>query len=766
MIFSNLEIPESTATSAEALQEERRVILKSSRLHWFHWAVVLLSLVLTFLAWQFSKQQVEKNVNEQFLRASKQVVELVQERMKKYEDGLWGGVAAIQSQGGDIGYLNWRKFADSLRIDEKYPGINGIGVIHHLQRSEVGEYLYRQRILRPDFKIHPEHDLEELFPITYIEPSVTNAKAIGLDIAHESNRYQAADKARVSGLAQITGPIVLVQDEGSTPGFLFYAPFYAGGVQPSLHARKKNFTGLVYAPFVFHKLMEGVLDKDRRQVRFSVKDGDDLLYDENLSDSQEFDDKPSFSREISIDLYGRTWTFAIQTTKSFRADNHSDQPTIVLSGGILIDVLLLTLFIFLSKANRRAVSLVDKTSDEYQRRTNELKTSESRLEKLVENYKNAKEESEAALRELRYYMLTLDKHAIVAVTDTAGNINFANDKFCEISQYGREELMGSNHRLVNSGHHSKSMFEDMYKVIVNGETWRGEIKNKAKDGSCYWLDTTIAPFKNSKDIVVKYVAIQTDITDLKNMEEKLAKSVTDLQTANGELKRFAFVASHDLQEPLRKLQQFSSYLIKDCADEVSGDGKYFIDVIQKSSSRMSSLIKDLLVYSRVNNQELDFTQIDTNTVLRDIISEFDSAIHETETQFVLHDLPMILADQTGVEHLLRNLVGNAIKYHKEGVRPVIEIYCKKSDFTGLFELVVADNGIGIDPQYSEYIFEPFRRLHNKDEFEGSGIGLAVCKAICVRHGWKLSLSSKSGAGAKFTIEMQNNSIAEMTRKAG
>ena len=202
----------TTDSNVLSLGPEREKLIRAGRLQWFHWVVVGSSLILTIGAWYFSSSQVQEKVESRFQRESAQVVELITERMLKYEDGLWGGVAAIQGQGGDISHPDWLKVAKSLSIGEKYPGINGIGVIHRVAPEELSAYLEEQRNLRPDYAIHPRHEESEYLPITYIEPVATNAKAVGLDMAHETNRYTAAKKARDTGTAQITGPITLVQD--------------------------------------------------------------------------------------------------------------------------------------------------------------------------------------------------------------------------------------------------------------------------------------------------------------------------------------------------------------------------------------------------------------------------------------------------------------------------------------------------------------------------------------------------------------------------
>jgi signal transduction histidine kinase/DNA-binding NarL/FixJ family response regulator len=368
---------------------EIKSIERSESLHWYHWLVVFLSILLTVFAWHFSKKQVDEKNKIQFLREADQVVEFISERMKKYEDGLWGGVASIQANGGDISTKDWRTFADSLRIDIKYPGINGIGVIHYVRSDKLNSYLKEQRQQRPNYRIHPDHNENEFFPITYIEPVSVNAKAVGLDMAHETNRYTAAKKARDTGLAQITGPITLVQDVGKTPGFLFYAPFYKDNAFESPEDRKKNLTGLVYAPFVVKKLMEGVLQKEKRRVGIQISDENELLYDEHVDSVKDYDGDPLFNKNYNIELYGRSWVFDIRSTKSFRSAVGNEQPLMILVGGIIIDSLLLFLFILISRSNRRAIVYADSVTQELQENT-------VNLEQTNKNLDEAKIEAESA----------------------------------------------------------------------------------------------------------------------------------------------------------------------------------------------------------------------------------------------------------------------------------------------------------------------------------------------------------------------------------
>ncbi len=161
----------------------------TSNLNWIHWLVISLSILVTIGAWYFSSQQLHQKIEQKFARESEQVVELVKERMVLYENALWAGVSLIDSNKGNTSYDQWLLYASSLNIDRVYPGINGIGVIYNIQENQMEDYLKNERIRRPDYKLHPQHNESEYWPITYIEPAAPNLKAVGLDMAFETNRY-------------------------------------------------------------------------------------------------------------------------------------------------------------------------------------------------------------------------------------------------------------------------------------------------------------------------------------------------------------------------------------------------------------------------------------------------------------------------------------------------------------------------------------------------------------------------------------------------
>jgi signal transduction histidine kinase/DNA-binding response OmpR family regulator len=345
---------------------------KSTDLHWYHWFIISLSLVLTLVAWYITKQQIEEKIQLTFNRQAAQVVELVSERMSKYEDALWAGAAFSQSLAAPITRELWRTYYERLDIDKKYPGINGLGIIHQIKHAKQLEYIQTQQSSFANFNIHPKHQGDELWPITFIEPQSKNVAAVGLDMAHESNRYNAAVKAKNTGTAQITGPIVLVQDAGKTAGFLFYAPFYKQDQDSSLAQRQQNFIGLIYAPFVMNKLMQGALAETKRHISIRISDKDEIMYDENTLDNVYFDANARLTMLKDVALYGRVWTFELRSNLAGKEFTSSHQATMILVGGIVIDCLLLSLFLVMMRSNKSAHRYAQKVSLDLAKRNQQL----------------------------------------------------------------------------------------------------------------------------------------------------------------------------------------------------------------------------------------------------------------------------------------------------------------------------------------------------------------------------------------------------------
>lgn len=374
---------------------------------------------------------------------------------------------------------------------------------------------------------------------------------------------------------------------------------------------------------------------------------------------------------------------------------------------------------------------------------------------------NASGQLVTELKNLKY---ALDQSAIVAVTDKSGKILHVNDMFCKISQYSREELVGKTHRLINSHYHPKSFFKEMWKTISSGEVWKGEIKNRAKDGSEYWVDTSIVPLRNEKDEISQFIAIRFEITDRKQGEVKLKKYSEELERSNEELANFASVAAHDLQEPLRKIQTFADRIVQKDATRLSGQGKDYLDRMCKAARRMQLLISDLLTYSRVSSRFQPNEKVSLTKIIEQVLEDLELKVENLAAKVNVAPLPSVEADAVQMRQVFQNLIGNALKFHRDGVKPRVEIGVKQSGdesllnsnqtvSEGLVQIFVKDNGIGFDEKYLDRIFTIFQRLHGRSEYEGTGVGLAVCRKIVDRHGGRLSAKSRPGMGSTFIVEL-------------
>ncbi|WP_370051829.1 CHASE domain-containing protein, partial [Neptunomonas sp.] len=486
-----------------AQSSPQRLTTVTDKFHWYHWLVLAASFLLTLAAWFVSSQQNHLKMEQQYNFHAMHLIELVEERMSRYEDTLWGSVAALEFSDGEINAKQWRSYSEQLSLASKYPGINGIGVIYFVKPDSLDAFLTKQQNDQPDFQIHPAHTREEFWPITFIEPLASNRKALGLDMAHENNRLTAAKHARDSGLAQITAPIVLVQDSQKTPGFLFYAPFYKGGTVPStLEERRESFIGNVYAPFIMKNLMDGTLENENRLLNFSISDGDNLLYNELSADSSDFDPDPIFSENHQINLYGRTWDFTIQTSLIFRSQHNNNQPIFILIAGIVIEIMLFSLFLILVNANHRAVSYAKAASRDLLHKQEELTGAYTRMSRAFDTM--------------------LDGLVIVSNT---GIILEVNNATLMLFHYHRDELVGQNIQcLLPTSSSGES--ENGNPLLTVGEQ---QIMGKRKNNSQLPIHIQISEdLENNQPI---FIGIIHDLTDKHQDEQRLAEQEALLTTA-------------------------------------------------------------------------------------------------------------------------------------------------------------------------------------------------------------------------------------------
>jgi signal transduction histidine kinase len=294
-----------------------------------------------------------------------------------------------------------------------------------------------------------------------------------------------------------------------------------------------------------------------------------------------------------------------------------------------------------------------------------------------------------------------------------------------------------------------------------------------KDRSEHWVRVTGKVMFDEKNVPVKLIGIIQDITApviaQKKIEElvaertrELASANSDLQKSNAELAQFAYIASHDLQEPLRKITTFSQMLENSLGQSISDQSANYLSKIKNSSSRMNKLIRDVLTYSELVKDTEIFTDVDLALVVENIVSDFDLLLEEKKAEIIYYDLPVIQGIPHQMSQLFRNLIGNALKFSRRDIKPVIKItatvlsndeitHLALQPNTGYINIRIADNGIGFKKEYAEQIFNIFQRLHRKSEYEGTGIGLAMCKKIVINHKGEINAVGSSESGAVFNV---------------
>lgn len=360
--------------------------------------------------------------------------------------------------------------------------------------------------------------------------------------------------------------------------------------------------------------------------------------------------------------------------------------------------------------------------------------------------------------------------------DLQGKTTFINPTAAKITGWKVEEMIGRTEAEIFFSAKGKSGG-----LLKNekGEFLTEQVFHR-KDGSSFPVEYVRTPIKEDNKVVGAVVMFK-DITERRLAEDKLAHKAAELARSNAELEQFAFVASHDLQEPLRKIQAFGDRLKLKCEAVNLEEGRDYLERMQSASARMQTLIKDLLTFSRIIRASQPFTTVDLAVVTKEVLGDLEHRIEKSRAKVEVGTLPRIEADPTQMRQLLQNLIGNALKFQPPEASPLVKIDAKLATRDQIREegiysnppptadpedklcvLTVQDNGIGFEEQYLEKIFAVFQRLHGRSEYEGTGVGLAVCRRITDRHGGIITAASKPGEGSTFVVilPMQQPEVKE------
>ncbi|QBQ56616.1 PAS domain-containing sensor histidine kinase [Nitrosococcus wardiae] len=336
----------------------------------------------------------------------------------------------------------------------------------------------------------------------------------------------------------------------------------------------------------------------------------------------------------------------------------------------------------------------------------------------------------------------------MVISDQYGRIVLVNAMAEHMLGYSRAELIGQpieilvpeQHRAGHGQYRQEYYQHPRTRPMGEGR----ELYAARKDGSLFCAEISLSPMEVNGSLLI--TSAIRDITERKQIQKALERQTQELTRSNTELEQFAYVASHDLQEPLRMVSSYAQLLARRYRGQLDSDADEFIEFMVDGATRMQALINDLLAYSRVGTKGKPFTRTDGNQIIQKVLESLRFIIEETHAHLAVEPLPVLIADEAQLVQLFQNLISNALKFRGERT-PKIHISAKEKGDQVVFS--VADNGIGIEPQYAERIFLLFQRLHTKKEYPGTGIGLAICKKIVERHGGQIWLESKPDEGTTF-----------------
>jgi len=363
--------------------------------------------------------------------------------------------------------------------------------------------------------------------------------------------------------------------------------------------------------------------------------------------------------------------------------------------------------------------------------------------------------AQAEAAEARFRGLVESAPDAIVTVDHAGQIVLVNSQVETLFGYTRDELLGQPvEMLVPQRFHVQHVGDrERYTAAPRTRPMGAGLALAArrKDGHELPVEISLSPLQTHGELWI--TAIIRDVTERRRAEdelrrtaERLAQQTAELERSNAELQQFAYVASHDLQEPLRMVASYTQLLARRYGDKLDADALEFIDYAVDGARRMQALINDLLAYSRVGTRGMELAPTDCNAVVDQVVADLGAAIEDEQAVVTHDDLPIVDGDTLQLSQLFQNLIGNAIKFHGERA-PRVAVTVERRDRDWLF--AVRDNGIGIDPEYADRIFVIFQRLHSRAEYAGTGIGLAICKKIVERHGGRIWMESAPGEGTTF-----------------
>ena len=714
---------------------------------------LVLSLGFTLYAWKISSERTYEKNNQAFSFLAQESERALNFRIESYRHSLLGAVGFFKGS-SFVSRQEWDDYVAELDTQRLFPGINGVGYIRPVPKEDINSFLDTIRADNaPQFSIHPENRLnDDRFIIVYIAPEDINAPALGLDIAFERNRHEAAVLSRDTGVPVITKNISLVQDEKKRPGFLMLQPMYKKGMPvETVEQRRAAFEGWIYAPFILNRFMKEITSSLGYSFHLRIHDGAEptsanLIFDSN-TDTNIHD--PRFVLQKTINVMQQQWTLVWRSTEAFEVSVGSFEPLFVLLGGGLFTGILAAMLMVLSRQSQVIRQEVDQ-------KTHEIRGNQERLNKYMLQMEIEKSFSDSVLSGMPSLIIEMDE---------TGTIYFINPAATRLTGYEGGDLIGQNFwkKLMPDGgngalkrHLSSGGDVD----LVLGFQDNREDYLITKFGQKLLISFTVL----HRPLGEKYmtVIIGTDLTkERKHFEQQAAlEKVRALGEMSGGM-------AHEINNALQPIVGLSE-VIKELAKDKDPQIEECIDIIYKSATNARKIVSGVLAFGRKQNEQ-EKTKEDAIECLSEAIWFAEQLLPSTvqvvkegleqEASFDDIDSYTIEINRVRLIQILTNLFSNAAyAMNKKGTLRIVYRQEDLNARNGLpaklppgkyVVLSIADDGCGMDAATMASAFEPF--FTTKPVGEGTGLGLSIVYGIIKEWGGEITIDSEAGKGTTFHI---------------
>lgn len=689
-------------------------------------------LLFTLYAYYRSSKSLDTRKEKLFEVRTEQAQKALEDRMIEYVQVLKGGQGLFMAT-DTVTREMWAKYIRMLKIEEHYPGIQGIGFAMHVDSSELNTHISLIRSEGfPQYTVTPAGQRVEYFPIIFLEPfSDRNLRAFGYDMFSESYRREAMQRARDANKATITKRIRLVQETSQDvqPGFLLYLPVYEKG-KPygTIEERRENIEGFVYSPFRSHNLMSSVFNKFQ-DINIEVYDGKTfspkhLLYNkDSLSAHADKISESILTKDTTIQVANHKWTLRFTTHPDF-GPAERNQPVAIFAGGIVISLLLFFAVAAMANTNRRATELAEEMTQRY-------RENEEHINNIFSNAPDA-----------------------VVVIDSKSNVLRWNPKAEELFGWNAEEVMGKPiHEFIIPPRFREAHILGMEKYLATGI---GPVLNRTieitalnKKGNEFEIDLSISTVPGADPVFISFIS---DISERKRTEAELIRKTVALARSR-ELERkkdeFLGVASHELKTPLTSVKAYIQLLERKIHEEnCTPVAKQYVSKASSYIDKLNRLISDLLDATKIQAGKLQMN-LSEFTVDEFVDEAVESIQHVSPRHKIIREgssNAYVEGDRQRLEQVMINLISNAIKYSPSAEKVIVSI----DEMPDKIKIGVRDFGIGITPENQEKIFSRFYRVEkDSSQYSGLGLGLYISREIIDRHNGELWVESEQGQGSVF-----------------